>query len=46
MSIMKDIMRLYQDGNKTATKKLILGQLRTNLSANKRNELLRIYNSL
>lgn len=46
MNIMKDIMRLYQDGNKTTTKKLILGKLKTNLSANKRNELLKIYNSL
>jgi len=28
------------------TKKLILGRLKTNLSANERNRLLRLYNSL
>ena len=28
------------------TKKLIFGMLKTNLSANKRNELLKIYNTL
>ena len=28
------------------TKKQILGKLKTNLSQNKRNELLRIYNTL
>ena len=43
---MKDIMQAFHNGNKKLTKTLILGQLKTNLSANKRNELLRLYNTL
>jgi len=43
---MKDIIQAYRNGNKKLTKTLILGQLKTNLSPNKRNELLKLYNTL
>ena len=43
---MKDIMRALHNGNKRLTKTLIMGQLKTNLSASKRNSLLKLYNTL
>lgn len=39
-------MQAFHNGNKKLTRTLILGQLKTNLSAHKRNELLKLYNAL